>query len=249
MNSMLKYAPLHRSTPKYTSLADQAYEHILTNIVFPDDTTKGGSGIEYAGKITESTIAKALKMSNGPVREAIFRLRHEGWVQTIGNRGSFFTDFSDPKVAIEIYQFRLSFETGAFYSLAASITDVQVEVLRSTLGELDKAKEQADTVSFRKADIRFHLQVAEFAGGPSYAQLFRSKLMQWYAMAFHLLNESLGPERYRHNLEAPEASSHQELFNALVARDSELAARLITQHQSYIAHMLGIDDGETLISA
>jgi DNA-binding GntR family transcriptional regulator len=241
---MLAHAPLHGSTRKYASLADQAYEHILTKIVFPDENKD--SGIEYAGKITESTIANVLNMSNGPVREAIFRLRHEGWVRTVGNRGSFFTDFSDPKVAIEMYQFRLTFETGAFYSLAASITDEQVEVLSHILETLEKAKEQADIVFFRKADIRFHLQVAEFSGGSLYSQLFRPKLMQWFAMAFHVLTESMGPERYRYTLEAPGASSHKDLFDSLAARVSELAARLIIQHHSFIAHLMGINNNRSV---
>jgi hypothetical protein len=33
--------------------------------------------VEYGGKITESILAKALGISNGPVREAVFRLRRK----------------------------------------------------------------------------------------------------------------------------------------------------------------------------
>ena len=92
-------------------------------------------------------------------------------------------------------------------------------------------------MSYRKADLRFHLQAAEFAIGPAYAQLFRPKLMQWFAMAFHVLTESMEIERFRHNLDV---LSHQDLLESLVARDGEQAARLITSHCSHLARLLGI---------
>jgi DNA-binding GntR family transcriptional regulator len=79
-------------------------------------------------------------------------------------------DFSDLKIAKEIYQFRLSFETGTFYSLAARISDAQIETMREILDALEKAKQQEDMSAFRKMDVHFHLQVAEFAGGPPYAR-------------------------------------------------------------------------------
>ena len=149
---MVKGIAVERAAPRFRSLGEEAYEHILTKIVFPD--SQDNSGIEYAGKITETRIAGALDMSNGPVRDAIIRLRHEGFIQTVGNRGSFLIDFSDPGIAAEIYRFRLSFEVGVFYTLAASITPDQVDELHRILETLEKAREQTDIVSYRKANLR-----------------------------------------------------------------------------------------------
>lgn len=237
-----QYAPLYKGRKpdsSNASLAEKAYEYILSKIVFPDDVNE--SGIEYAGKITEAKIAQSLKISNGPVREAIYRLRHEGWIRTVGNRGSYLNDFTDPSRSVDIYRFRLNIETGAFYSLAASITDEQIRVLYAILEDIEDARAKMDIMAFREADIRFHLQVVEFAGGPLYAQLFRSKLMQWYAMSFHVLTESIGAEQYRYNLEATETPSHHALFDSLEAHDCNLAAKRITQHLSFIAHLLKIE--------
>ena len=237
MKQMFEYIPL-QGVNKVFTLADEAYEHILRDIVFPNGSSEGT--IQYAGKITESTIAKSLKMSNGPVREAIFRLRQEGWIHTVGNRGSFLVDFSDPKIAREIYMFRLSFETGAFYSVAASITPNQIKVLNAILNTLEKAIAEFDVESFRKADIEFHLKVVEYAGGKTFMRLFRSKLLQWYTMAFHVLMETMGGDQFSHVLEAPGTSTHKELFDAIRLHDSELAARLINKHYNHLADMLEI---------
>jgi DNA-binding GntR family transcriptional regulator len=240
MNQMLKVIPLRNNPQKELTLADYAYEHVLKEIVFPEESDS--TVFEYGSKITESVLAKALQMSNGPVREAIFRLRHEGWIRTVGNKGSFLVDFSEPEIARELYLFRLSFETGAFYSLAASITSKQIEVLREILDVMEAAQEESDVVSFRKADISFHLQTIEFAGGKGFKQLFRSKLLQWYAMAFRVLMDSMGSEKYSQCLEAPGASSHRALFDAVSSHNCERAAQLINDHYSYLALLLGLGD-------
>ncbi len=237
MSQVFEYIPLRGNSGNLT-LADQAYEHILKNLVFPDQ--RDTDAVLYGGKITESVLAKALKMSNGPVREAIFRLRQEGWIETIGNKGSFLVDFSNPEIAREIYMFRISFETGAFYSLAATAVPEQINVLKKILDVMETAKADSDIESFRRADIAFHLEVVEFAGGNDFRLLFRSKLLQWYAMAYQIITKSMSREDYSHHLEAPGTSTHQELFEAIQSHNSELAARLITNHYTYLANILGI---------
>jgi DNA-binding GntR family transcriptional regulator len=239
MSRVFEYIPLNGDARNGASLSDQAYEHILTKIVFPDDSIN--SSIQYGGKITESKIAQALQISNGPVREAIYRLRQEGWVHTVGNRGSFFVDFSDPQIANQIYHFRLTFETGAFYTLACTITEEQIKKLESILNLIEKSKQNSDMESFRKADILFHLHVVEFAGGPQYKQVFRPKLLQWYAMSLHLLVQMMGKEQYSHRLEAPGAPTHRELFDALAGRNSSRAADLISKHFSFVANLVKIN--------
>ncbi|MEN6309234.1 MAG: GntR family transcriptional regulator [Anaerohalosphaeraceae bacterium] len=239
LRHVFEFIPLRSEARNGSNLSNQAYEHILTHIVFPDESN--GSGIQYGGKITESKIARALQISNGPVREAIYRLRQEGWIQTVGNRGSFFVDFNNPAIADQIYRFRLAFETGAFYMLAAKITDEQIDQLHSVLIVLEKARKEADMAAFRQADIRFHLVVVEFAGGGAhYRQIFRSKLLQWYAMSYHLLVQS-GIENYSHRLEAPGTPTHRDLYDALASRNSALAAERISRHFTFIPYLLKIN--------
>lgn len=241
LRKVLEFIPLHTESKNDISFSGQAYEHILKKIVFPDNGNAGDSDIQYGGKITESKIARALQISNGPVREAIFRLRQEGWIQTIGNKGSFFVDFSDPEIAEQIYRFRLAFETGAFYSLAKTITDEQIVLLRDILSTLEKSRKTSDMMSFRQADILFHLNVIEFAGGPQYKEIFRSKLLQWYALSYHLLIQTMGKENYSRRLEAPGAPTHRDLFESLVSRNSSLAADLISRHFAFIRVLLKIN--------
>lgn len=235
LSKMTELIPVARN--RMVFLADQVYEHVLTTVVFPEN----GGDIRYGGKITESNIAKTLEISNGPVREALFRLRQEGWIKTYPNRGSYMVDFRDPEIAREIYRFRVSLETGAFYTLAKSITAEQLCQLEVIIESLEKARQTSEIVGFRKADIDFHLKVVELAGGESYQAMYRPKLLQWHAMVYHVVMQYLGDERYRKTLEAPGTSSHHELYEALARHDSFEAARLIQKHFYDIPQLMRLD--------
>lgn len=241
MGQVFNYIHLRKQGmhPQEVPLAEHAYEYILKKVVFPEDGVS--DAIKYGGKITETIIAEALGISNGPVREAIFRLRQEGWIKTIGSKGSFLVDFSEPDIAKGIYKFRLNFETGAFYTLASSATPEQIASLKKIVDAIESAKKQSDILAFRKADIDFHLAVVEFAGGEEFKQVFRSKLLQWYAMSFRILMKSFGIAKYRQHLENPGTSSHYELFDAIASKNSSQAAKLIAEHYSYVVHLLEID--------
>ncbi len=215
--------------------------YIICEVVFPVESVESSQAIRYGGKITESAIAKVLNMSNGPVREAITRLRSEGWIKTVGNRGSFLVDFSDPVIARDIYKLRLSVETGAFYTLAASATQGHLEYLANIVGELEKAKRGKDVETFRKWDIDFHMAVIRFAGGEILSTMVRPKLLQWYAMIFHVLERLNKTEQFIHHLEGPGASSHESILKAIAKKDSRVAARSIANHYRHLADMLQID--------
>ncbi|HDS85066.1 MAG TPA: GntR family transcriptional regulator [Phycisphaerales bacterium] len=243
MHQIFDYIPFHEGSRKGNALAEEVYEHILREIVFPGEDPE--TQIHYAGKITESVVAKELQVSNGPVREAFYRLRQEGWLYTDRNRGSFLVDFSDPEIALDIYRFRVNFETGSFYGLASNISDEQLAVLGRIIERMDKAMQSSDINVFRQEDIHFHLTVNEMAGGPQYVRVYRPKLMQWYAMAYQVLVRSMGTQQYSTLLEAPGMSTHRELYDALVRRSSQDAAELISRHFLYIFKLLNLSSDKS----
>jgi DNA-binding GntR family transcriptional regulator len=240
LQALYEAMPQHSSRSYEGPLAEQVYEHILTTLVFPPE----GGEVQVGSKITESELADKLQISNGPVREALFRLRQEGWIRTRPNRGSYLVDFSDRKIAAEIFRFRLSVETGAFYSLAEAITDAQLGELKNVVDALNEASGRAAIADFRKADIEFHLKVVEFAGGQALKAVYRPKLLQWYAMAYHVLKQTLGNENWKRHLEVP-ATSHSRLYGCLAQHNPAEAAQVISRHFDYIAHILEIGRAST----
>src|SRR3954451_11701362 len=67
-------------------LSDQIYSMIRGMI--RDSTLKPGD------QLVESQLAKQMKVSQSPVREALKRLTHEGLVQQVRHHGSFVADFT-----------------------------------------------------------------------------------------------------------------------------------------------------------
>jgi len=235
LQSFYEAMPRHFHRSYEGSLAEQVYEHILTSLVFPPE----GVEIRSGSKITESELAENLQISNGPVREALFRLRQEGWIKTRPNCGSYLVDFSDRQIAADIFRFRLTVETGAFCSLAHSITAAQLNGLKNVVGRLNEARKRAIISDFRKADIEFHLKVVEFAGGQALKSVYRPKLLQWYAMAYHVLKQTLGDENWRKHMEVP-STSHSKLYSSVAQKDPAKATQVISRHFDYIARILKI---------
>lgn len=235
LQALYEALPQHSSRSYEGPLAEQVYEHILTTLVFPPE----GEEVRCGSKITESELADELQVSNGPVREALFRLRQEGWIRTRPNRGSYLVDFSDRETAAEIFRFRLSVETGAFYSLAESATDAQLGELKNVVDKLNEARDRAAIADFRRADIEFHLKVVEFAGGQALKAVYRPKLLQWYAMAYHVLKQTLGDENWSRHMEVP-ATSHLMLYRSLAQHNPVKVAEIISRHFDYIARILEI---------
>ena len=215
------------------SLSDAVYEHILKELVFPDNKEQ----IQIGGKITESMIAKDLKVSNGPVRDAMAKLRREGWIVTLHNRGSYVVDFTLPENSREIYKFRLTIETGAFYTLARTITDSQLSELKAYQIMAEKAINSGELMTYRKADAEFHLKVLEMAGGHSLRELAAPKFLQWFAVSRFILKDMIEDDRTI----LGNSVTHSELIELLENHDSIAAADMISNHCHYVAKLLGIE--------
>ena len=228
---ILEMIPLKSSSSFNTSLSNEVYEHVLTELLFPDDGTEVGFG----KKITESQIANKLGVSNGPVRNALMSLRQEGWIITMPNRGSYVVDFTDSDICRQIYSFRINVEVGAFYCLASTITEQQLTELKHLVTAMGKAVKKGEVLAYRKSDIDFHLKVMEFAGGESLRDICRPKWLQWFAMSYHILR-NLSDETWIYN----EAIAHDEIIDALAAHDKFKVAELVSKHYSFIANVLGI---------
>lgn len=215
-------------------LSDGVYEHILSELVFPDDTNELGIG----EKITETQIASNLKMSNGPVRDAMARLRREGWIVTLHNRGSYIVDLTQPERSREIYDFRITVEIGAFHKLAKTITDAQLAELKAYLIMTQNAMSEDNLLAYRKADAGFHLKIIEMAGGQSLRDAVTPKLLQWFALSRCVLKNTFKDDRSA----LVRAVSHRDLYECLENHDCITASDMIANHCQYIAKLLGIEN-------
>jgi len=121
----------------------QDIKNMMITLVFPPGST-----------LREQMLADMLKVSRTPVREALQRLNHEGWVK-IGNRRSIRVCPVTLRDINEVFQLREILEPCAAKS---ALEKGRSRILAAKLDEVTNVMEQVceDRIAFAKLDMQFH---------------------------------------------------------------------------------------------
>ena len=146
------------------SLADRAYEEIKKRIF--DFSLMPGD------RISESELAQEIKVSRTPLRQALHRLQHEGFVEAIPKVGWQVPPLDFAKFD-ELYEFRVLIECHAAH--AACSVERESAALHGLYRTWDvPVKERlSDPVKIGELDEAFHRQVVECAGNAELLRAYR----------------------------------------------------------------------------
>ncbi len=194
-------------------LSDRVYHYIVERI-FENELASGQ-------KITESDIAKELRISTAPVREAMIRLDQEGWIDRYPNRGAYISNHRDSESCRQLYSLRLCLEIGAFSHLAVTASEEQIAELERIVQDIEKGIETHKISPYCQADATFHLAVAEFAGGQRLRDMLRPVVTQIFVIVF---SQGLTPK------DVSLAACHRALYEAIASHDPHKASMLISEH-------------------
>ncbi len=138
--------------------AQTVYETIRDEIV---------SGVLRPGdRLGEVELARRMGTSQGPVREALARLRSQGLVDVYPHRGSFVADLTIEE-ARDIYETRVMVERRA---LSLGLRNLRVEdyaALEADVLAMTKAARAKDIVKLVAADMDFHRRIVLASGSPT----------------------------------------------------------------------------------
>ena len=208
-----KHNRLHRRT-KLASLVDQVYEQLRADII---------SGEMAPGqKLVELEIATEMGTSQGPVREALQRLEHDGLVERRARSATFVTDVSTNQM-YELFYIRSVIEGFAIGRTVQSITDEQCDELQALVAKMAEAGRQNDIVTQAEHDMEFHRLICEWSGSdtlmlawsPLYSQIQR------FVVQSH-------PQHYPDLVEV--GTRHQPIVDALRNHDTEEARAVLKEH-------------------
>ena len=159
-NAAKPEAPAHRSR------ADEVYEQLKRDVaefnLVPGD------------RFTENEISERLGVSRTPVRQALFRLQQEGYVEVLFRSGWRVLPF-DFEIFEQLYDLRMVLETTAVHRLCED--DRRVD--RALLDELiriwlvPQAERSGDAVQVARWDEAFHTSLVEAAGNAEMARVHR----------------------------------------------------------------------------
>lgn len=199
------------------ALKDRIYEELKSAItsmnVYADDD-------EY--RLDERRLALEMGVSRTPIREALCRLENEGFVQNIPRRGAFVARKSKKEV-LEMITVWAALESMAARLIIENATAEEIATLREMFSSFDEdGAAQARIDEYSETNVSFHQALF---------RLSRCDLLSRITGNLFLHMRSI---RMRTIAEKDRASrsiiDHMSIIEALEARDTELAERLVRQH-------------------
>ena len=153
-------APAHRSR------ADEVYEQLKRDIaefnLVPGD------------RFTENELSERLGVSRTPVRQALFRLQQEGYVEVLFRSGWRVLPF-DFEIFEQLYDLRMVLETTAAQRICADGERVDRELLQQLIAIwlVPVAERSADMLQVSQWDEAFHCSLVAAAGNAEMARVHR----------------------------------------------------------------------------
>lgn len=172
-------------------------------------------------RVNEAEIARQMRISRAPVREAIRLLEQAGLLVSTPRRGTIVVSLSAQDVE-EVYTLRSDLEMRAIQRATSRLTEADLAELEHLLGVMHAAGEAGDLPTLLDADIAFHLRIVKAAGWPQLQRVWES--LHPRTLTLHTMRTLVRWSATMH------ADRHQPVLAALRERDAEAATAAIRDH-------------------
>ena len=182
--------------------------------------------VKPGARLSERDLARRVRVSRTPLREALGRLERDGLAVSKPGLGYFATEF-DPALVEELYEFREILEVQACRLAARRIKDAGVRELQEIIRHLARfeRKKKLSIDELREEvhlGLRIHEVIARESGNglicDALYQLYdRLRLLTWIDVLWFDTWSTTRKE-------------HRELVAAVLARDPERAAKVAQRH-------------------
>ncbi len=197
---------------KNYSLADQVFEQLESQIL---------CGQYARGEIlTELKLCEAMGVSRTPIREALRRLQQEHLLEDTG-KGLKVLGITKEDLG-DIMEVRLQIEGMAAARAAVRITDEELKKLQETVDLQEFYLTKKDSDHIKAMDSKFHELIYLYSG----STVFYDTLTPLHNKAQRYRKVSVeNRSRARESVQ-----EHRDIYEALAARDPELAAQKMLEH-------------------
>lgn len=212
-------------TLKYTSLSDQAYEHLKSAII--------ERRLEPNAKLNMQDIADRFGVSRGPVAEAFIRLEADGLLQRKNRVGTFVVPLTKSRLS-EMFEARYMIEEWALPAIVENLTDDDLQYFSEILEQAQLLITNADKATFDftafvHLDHSFHARLMELCNNETIVRFYDS-LNSHVQIARVYSSQAF--ERSKEGLK-----EHEEILEVLKARDVDRAC------QAFRAHLRKSEEG------
>lgn len=198
----------------------QAVQETILNLILSGE-------IQSGERLNEFELAAQLKVSRGPVREALRALEGTGLLYSTKNRGVFVREIS-PEEAEDLYNVRACLESFACRLLASKISPEQVRELEQIVEDMEPAYRRQNVNDFYPRNVHFHNRIVEMANSPKLMSLYRNVINEVHLISRRGLARDGG--RLTKNPE------HRAIVAALKKHDAAKAEKLMSKHITENGH-------------
>ncbi|MFJ5261829.1 GntR family transcriptional regulator [Streptomyces sp. NPDC088387] len=203
-------------SPVRQALSDSVYERIKAMVMDHEIAPGARAGIE--------ALARTLKVSPTPVREALARLESDGLVVKRALSGYRATELLTPQGLEELYEMRLLLEPRAAALAAGNATEAQLDGLERIVEEMQSHPSPngryASYRDFAALDQRFHEAIGRAAHRPLLADAVERLHAHLHIFRLSTVVVAVGPT----------VAEHERILRAVLRRNAERAAEAMTDH-------------------
>lgn len=179
--------------------------------------------IPQGHRINETTLARQLQISRGPIREALAGLTNQGLVVKAPNRGVFVIKLTRSDIE-ELYTLRSMYEVFALHYIITHGQPLPYDVLAEIIEEIGASATSPNAESETSAaDLRFHLEIIKAAGLPRLLSAWRDLMPQFQML---LYSRNALSSDFRVDI----VGAHQRIIDALKRGDGNGAEQFLKAH-------------------
>ncbi len=172
-------------------------------------------------RLMEIPLAKKLRVSRTPVREAIRMLELEGLVTTSPRRGAVVADITLTDLE-DVLEVRLALEELAVRLVCRKRTNEQLANLRRLADAFQDSLRGEDVEACAQADMAFHDAICNATGNRRLIQILNNLREQMYRYRMEYLKDT--------KFHAALAAEHEEILDAIRERDEKRAVASMQLH-------------------
>ena len=203
------------------SYRDQAYAALKQAIVEADIYSHSGEV-----RLDERQLALSLGVSRTPIREAMTLLEQEGLLRTVPRRGIFIVRKTKRQI-VEMIEMWAAIESMAARLATLHASDADIAGLRKMFDEFRNGAPADHIDEYSDANIAFHQAIIRLSGSHLMGETIEDLFMHVRAIRRMTIAQS--------DRAARSIVDHMRIIEALEARDTELAERLVRQHSLDLA--------------
>ncbi len=182
-------------------------------------------------KLAEQKLADHFGVSRTLIRQALFQLVQKRLIRMEPARGAFVATPSSDE-ARQVFAVRRMVEVEMTRSFVRNVTPAQIKALKDHVAEEKAAVNRGDVAGRTDLLGDFHVRMAELMGNQVLAQIL-GELISRCALITLMYQSSNAAEH--------SAEEHLEILKAIIAKDEDLAVKLMDEHLRNVEEGLALD--------